>query len=68
MLHKTLRALLYPIPLLWFLVFTVACQPNRTEGQMQDDELQMGQEGFNQLEAKGEMVESTWHAKRKFPL
>jgi predicted Zn-dependent protease len=59
MLHKTLRALLYPIPLLWFLVFTVACRPNRTEGQTQDDELQMGQEVFNQLEAKGEIVESS---------
>jgi len=56
---QTLRSLLYPIPLLCLLTFTTACAPSTKPEQKNDDELQMGQEVFNELRAKGEIVESS---------
>jgi beta-barrel assembly-enhancing protease len=58
MLHKTLGALLYAILTLCFLA-NVSCRPHTTEVQKQDDELQMGQEVFNELKAKGEIIEAS---------
>src|SRR5262245_39645821 len=58
MLYKTLRALLYAMLALCFLA-TVSCRPRTTEVQKQDDELHMGQEVFNELKAKGEIIESS---------
>jgi predicted Zn-dependent protease len=36
-----------------------ACAPAATEGKRQDDELQMGREVFDELKAKGEIVDSS---------
>ena len=45
---------------LWCLVtFGSQAAPARNQGQNQDDELQMGQEVFNELKAKGEIIESS---------
>jgi predicted Zn-dependent protease len=59
MRHKTFRSPLCPILLLCLLVVPTACAPATTAGQKNDDELQMGQEVFNELKAKGEIVESS---------
>jgi beta-barrel assembly-enhancing protease len=57
--HKMFRASLYSIPLLCLLVVTTACAPPTKAAQKNDDEMQMGQEVFNELKAKGEIVESS---------
>jgi len=37
----------------------IATTPSAAQGQKQDDEVQMGQEVFNELKAKGEIIESS---------
>jgi predicted Zn-dependent protease len=60
MKQKTVRSsLLYPIAVLWLVTVAVAGVPSASEGQSQDEELQMGQEVFNELKAKGEIIESS---------
>jgi beta-barrel assembly-enhancing protease len=59
MWRKTFRSSLYPVQLLCLLAVTTACAPSTTAGQKNDDELQMGQEVFNELKGKGEIVESS---------
>jgi predicted Zn-dependent protease len=60
MWNKTLRSsLLYPMVLAGLCVVTTACARSRTEEERQDDEVQMGQEVFNELKAKGEIVGSS---------
>jgi len=57
------KALLYVIAVPCLVTLTVAAAPSadaeQSQGQSQDEELQMGQEVFNELKAKGEIVESS---------
>src|SRR6516225_8749147 len=53
------RFLLMGIATLWGLLTVGNAGPLLSQGQNQDDELQMGQEVFNELKAKGEIVESS---------
>jgi hypothetical protein len=54
MWHKTLRSLLlYPFALLCLSAATTACSRSTTDGERQDDEVQMGQEVFNELKGQG---------------
>jgi predicted Zn-dependent protease len=58
--HKALRPLLlYPFAALCLVALAMASALSAPEGQGQDDELQMGQEVFNELKARGEIIEST---------
>ena len=60
MWHKRLRpSFLYPIALLCLSLTTTVSTPFTQQNKNQDDELQMGQEVFNDLKAKGEIVESS---------
>src|SRR5215475_7875483 len=60
MRHETLRSsLLSAILLVCLLVVTPACSPSKPEAERHDIEPQMGQEVFNELKAKGEIVESS---------
>jgi predicted Zn-dependent protease len=59
MRHQAFRSSVYAIPLLCLLAVTSACAPSTTKEPKKDDELQMGQEVFNELKAKGEIVESS---------
>jgi predicted Zn-dependent protease len=52
-------ALLCPIAAPWLIAVAFAAAPSVDERQNQDEELQMGQEVFNQLKAKGEIIESS---------
>jgi predicted Zn-dependent protease len=57
---KTLQSsLLFQIALVGLCLATTACVRSKKEGGGQDDEVQMGQEVFNELKAKGEIVESS---------
>src|SRR5215470_2771067 len=59
MRHKMHRnPFLRTIALLCLLVATARGQTSNT-GTSQDDEVQMGQEVFNELKAKGEVIESS---------
>src|SRR6516225_5818873 len=53
------RFLLMATATLWGLLTVGNAGPLLSQGQNQDDELQMGQEVFNELKAKGEIVESS---------
>src|SRR5260370_30511079 len=58
--HKMLRpSLLCLIAVLCVIAVVIAGTPPASEGQSQDEELQMGQEVFNKLKAKGEIIESS---------
>jgi predicted Zn-dependent protease len=60
MAHKTLRAVfLYPIIVLCLSAVAIAPALSAAQEQSQDEELQMGQEVFNELKAKGEIIESS---------
>src|SRR5271157_5913715 len=52
--------LLYSIVgVLCFAGVGIAQTPSASQGQNQDEEMQMGQEVFNELKAKGEIIESS---------
>jgi predicted Zn-dependent protease len=58
--HKALRtSLLHAIAVLWPVAVALAAAPPAAEEQSQDEELQMGQEVFDELKAKGEIIESS---------
>jgi len=58
--HKTLRSsFLNVIAVLCLVAGVIAGGQSAAAGQNQDDELQMGQEVFNELKAKGEIIESS---------
>jgi predicted Zn-dependent protease len=58
--YKMLRSsMLYPLAMLCLVAVTVAGPQSATEKQSQDDEVQLGQEVFNELKAKGEIIESS---------
>ena len=58
--HKTLRSsFLIAIAVLCLVAVAIAPAPSAAQGQSQDEEQQMGQEVFNELKAKGEIVESS---------
>jgi predicted Zn-dependent protease len=60
MRHETLRSsLLHAILLVCLLVVTAACARSKPEPETQDIEPQMGQEVFDELKAKGEIVDSS---------
>lgn len=60
MARKTFRpAFLYPIVVLCLSAIASAPPPSAAQGQSQDEELQLGQEVFDELKAKGEIVESS---------
>src|SRR5215467_8633369 len=56
--HKKLRASFQRLLAVLCLV-AIAGAPTATEGQSQDDEQRIGQEVFNELKAKGEIIESS---------
>jgi predicted Zn-dependent protease len=57
---KTLRSLfMYAAAALCVVMFGIAGVPAAAQGQNQDEEVQMGQEVFNELKAKGEIIESS---------
>ena len=53
------KALLYAIAALCPVAVALAGSPSPDQGQSQDEELQLGQEVFNELKAKGEIIESS---------
>jgi len=55
------KPLPYAIPLLWLAAIAGGAEPSKDEARSQggQDELQMGQEVFDHLKAKGEIVESS---------
>jgi predicted Zn-dependent protease len=57
--YERLRPSLLKAVVVLCLVAVATAGPPADQGQGQDDELQMGQEVFNQLKAKGEVVESS---------
>ena len=58
--HKAHRtSFLNAIAVLWVVAVAAVGGQAPDKGQGQDDELQMGQEVFNQLKAKGEIVEAS---------
>src|SRR6266481_5265832 len=58
--HKTLRSsFLNVIAVLCLVAGVITGGQSAAAGQNQDDELQMGQEVFNELKAKGEIIESS---------
>jgi predicted Zn-dependent protease len=58
--HKPLRpSFLSAIAVLYLFIVAIAGSQNAGQGQSQDEEVQMGQEAFNELKAKGEIVESS---------
>jgi predicted Zn-dependent protease len=60
MKQKRLRpSSLYPIAMLCLAAVAIAPAPSAAQGQNQDEEVQMGQEVFNELKAKGEIIESS---------
>src|SRR5215831_1655618 len=60
MWHNRLRSsFLYRIALLCLSVTSTVSAPFTQQNKNQDDEIQMGQEVFNALKAKGEIVESS---------
>lgn len=57
---KALRpTLLYPIRVLCLVAVAIAAATSPAAGQNQDEEVQMGQEVFNELKVKGEIIESS---------
>jgi len=56
---KLLRSVLMGTATLLGLLTAGNARPLPRQGQNQDDELQMGQEVFNELKAKGEIIESS---------
>ena len=59
-MYKTIRtSFLKTIAGLYLIGPAFAAGQSTDQGQGQDEELQMGQEVFNQLKAKGEIVESS---------
>jgi beta-barrel assembly-enhancing protease len=56
--HKTLRSS-FVRTIAVLCLAAVAGAPTATEGQSQDDEQRIGQEVFNELKAKGEIIESS---------
>jgi predicted Zn-dependent protease len=60
MAYKALRmSLLCAIPMVWPVALALAAAPPAAEGRTQDEELQIGQEVFDELKAKGEIIESS---------
>src|SRR5271169_859309 len=58
--HKRIRkAILHITSALFALAIGMAAGPTAAQQQNQDEEVQMGQEVFNQLKAKGEIIESS---------
>ena len=57
--RRLLRSVLMGTAMLLGLLTARNAGPLPSQGQNQDDELQMGQEVFNELKAKGEIVESS---------
>src|SRR5215472_2170619 len=57
--RRPIRSLLIGGATLLGLMILGNAEPLPQQGQNQDDELQMGQEVFNELKAKGEIVESS---------
>src|SRR5262245_62659437 len=58
--YKTVRtSFLNAIAVLYLAAGAIAAGQSAHKGQNQDDELQMGQEVFNELKAKGEIIESS---------
>src|SRR6266478_4225277 len=58
--HKTLRSsFLNVIAVLCLVAGVITGGQSAAAGQNQDEELQMGQEVFNELKAKGEIIESS---------
>src|SRR6267142_2696881 len=58
--HKTLRpSLLYPFAVLCLVAVAIAGALSATAAESQNEELQIGQEVFNELKAKGEIIESS---------
>jgi len=53
------RSLIYAYALLCFATAVSAAAQSASAGQSQDEEVQMGQEVFDQLKAKGEIIESS---------
>jgi beta-barrel assembly-enhancing protease len=57
---KVLRgSVLYAMAVLCPVAVAIVGAPSQDAGQGQDEELQMGQEVFNELKAKGEIIESS---------
>ena len=60
MAHKALRtSFLYALVVLCLVAVAIAGALSADKGQSQDEELQLGQEVFNELKAKGEIIESS---------
>lgn len=60
MRHKTIRTLMLgAIAAPWLLAVTIAAGQSKNQAQGQDEEVQLGQEVFNELKAKGEIIESS---------
>jgi beta-barrel assembly-enhancing protease len=57
--HKALRSFLHAVGVLCLVAVASTGGQSADEGQSQDEEQQMGQEVFNELKAKGEIVESS---------
>src|SRR5579859_2350511 len=57
--HKTLRSSLLSATVVLCLAVAIPGGLPADQGQGQDEELQMGQEVFNELKAKGEIIESS---------
>src|SRR5271169_3487934 len=58
--HKRIRtAILHITSALFALAIGMAAVPTAAQQQNQDEEVQMGQEVFNELKAKGEIIESS---------
>ena len=59
MRHKALRSFLNAIGVLCLVAIAITCGQSADQGQGQDEEQQMGQQVFNELKAKGEIIESS---------
>jgi predicted Zn-dependent protease len=59
MVHNALQLLPRAIAMLCLLTGVIAGARSAAAGPSQDEELQMGQEVFNELKAKGEIIESS---------
>ena len=59
MKFKGFRRSCWHVMALWLLAVELAAAPSASQEPSQDDELQMGQEVFNELRTKGEIIESS---------
>jgi predicted Zn-dependent protease len=56
---KSLQLIFTAVPLLCFTALASAAAPASDQGQAQDQELQLGQEIFNELKARAEIIDSS---------